>query len=117
MGPAKTCVVGLAAVVGGYMAMSYTDNLFLLLVEYAVASLGSGTTFLCALSTAIGMGYPIGIALVSSLPCGLAVVTPGELAHLLRLVWVYGYFTPGVADDEPEHFLHCVGRQGVWQQL
>ena len=82
MGPAKTCVVGLAAVVGGYMAMSYTDNLFLLLVEYAVASLGSGTTFLCALSTAIGMGYPIGIALVSSLPCGLAVVTPGELAHL-----------------------------------
>ena len=64
MGPVATCLAGLVAVVGGYVAMSFTENHVLLLLEYAVAALGSGTTFLSALSTAIGMGYPIGVALV-----------------------------------------------------
>lgn len=59
-------VVGGTAIVGGYFAMSFVgETPMLLLVSNAVVGLGSGCTFLAALSTAISTRKSWAIALVS----------------------------------------------------
>ena len=59
-------VVGGTAIVGGYFAMSFVgETPMLLLVSNAVVGLGSGCTFLAALSTAISTRMSWAIALVS----------------------------------------------------
>lgn len=47
------------------MAMSYTTNSWLLLLEYATVSLASGCTFLAALRTSFEIGHAAAIGLVS----------------------------------------------------
>jgi hypothetical protein len=64
-GPFVTAVCGGVTVCAMYLVMSITKEPVLLLIEYFLVSLGSGTAFLAALSSSIELGRPIGVGIVS----------------------------------------------------
>jgi hypothetical protein len=64
-GPIVLHLISFVCVCGGYSLLAITSNPVLLLLEIALVSLGSGGTFLTALSTAISIGHPLGVAVVS----------------------------------------------------
>lgn len=64
-GTAITTLAGALSICAGYMVMSVAKSSFILCLAYAFVGVGSGSTFLAALQTAISVGNSFGIGLVS----------------------------------------------------
>lgn len=81
--------------------------------RYAVAALGSGTTFLSALSTAIGMRHPIGIAMVRTWQSASTIpISHGTIRSPLPPPPPVTRVA-GILDHESVHFIHSAHGQGV----
>ena len=65
-GTAAAGIVGGVGIVGGFFSMSYVGHVpIVFALSYTLVGIGSGATFLSALSTAISLGNAWGIGLVS----------------------------------------------------
>lgn len=64
-GPSVTAFVGGVLSAGGYLGFSFAPSKGLLVLSYLIVGVGSGSTFLSSLRTAISLGRTIGISLVS----------------------------------------------------